>query len=172
MRMFTVTYDRSGRVATATVQGTEISTTDDLLCICEDGVPLATFPKQSVLHVTSNNPGDTSNSPGDDRPSPAIRMLVSTSSGDTSNSPGDDRPAPAVDDLGMPVRSPLSEARAEGREEYWTRLRTALDPTPPRESAARVGRRAPTAGGSRGRYGVVATGGSGDSVRSSGARAR
>jgi hypothetical protein len=141
MRMFTVTYDRSGRVATATVQGTEISTTDDLLCICEDGVPLATFPKQSVLHVTSN-------------------------------SPGDDRPAPAVDDLGMPVRSPLSEARAEGREEYWTRLRTALDPTPPRESAARVGRRAPTAGGSRGRYGVVATGGSGDSVRSSGARAR
>jgi hypothetical protein len=141
MRMFTVTYDRSGRVATATVQGTEISTTDDLLCICEDGVPLATFPKQSVLHVTSN-------------------------------SPGDDRPAPAVDDLGMPVRSPLSEARAEGREEYWTRLRTALDPTPPRESAARVGRRAPTAGGSRGRYGVVAGGGSGDSVRSSGARAR
>ena len=141
MRMFTVTYDRSGRVATATVQGTEISTTDDLLCICEDGVPLATFPKQSVLHVTSN-------------------------------SPGDDRPAPAVDDLGMPVRSPLSEARAEGREEYWTRLRTALDPTPPRESAARVGRRAPTAGGSRGRYGVVATSGSGDSVRSSGARAR
>ena len=149
MRMFTVTYDRSGRVATATVQGKEILTTDDLLCICEDGVPLATFPKQSVLHVTSNNPGDT------------------------SNSPGDDRPAPAVDDLGMPVRSPLSEARAEGREEYWTRLRTALDPTPPRESAARVGRRAPTAGGSRGRYGSgVAAGGSGDSVRSSGARAR
>ena len=147
MRMFTVTYDRSGRVATATVQGTEISTTDDLLCICEDGVPLATFPKQSVLHVTSNNPGDT------------------------SNSPGDDRPAPAVDDLGMPVRSPLSEARAEGREDYWTRLRTALDPTPPRESAARVGRRAPTAGG--GRYGSgVAAAGSGDSVRSSGARAR
>ncbi len=141
MRMFTVTYDRSGRVATATVQGTEISTTDDLLCICEDGVPLATFPKQSVLHVTSN-------------------------------SPGDDRPAPAVDDLGMPVRSPLSEARAEGREEYWTRLRTALDPTPPRESAGRVGRRAPTGGGSRGGYGVVAGGGSGDSVRSSGARAR
>ena len=149
MRMFTVTYDRSGRVATATVQGTEISTTDDLLCICEDGVPLATFPKQSVLHVTSNNPGDA------------------------SNSPGDDRPAPAVDDLGMPVRSPLSEARAEGREEYWTRLRTALDPTPPRESAARVGLRAPTAGGSRGRYGSgVAAVGSGDSVRSSGARAR
>ena len=142
MRMFTVTYDRSGRVATATVQGTELSTTDDLLCICEDGVPLATFPKQSVLHVTSNNPGD-------------------------------DRPAPAVDFLGMPVRSPLSEARAEGRQEYWTRLRTALDPTPPRESAARVGRRAPTAGGSRGRYGSgVAAVGSGDSVRSSGARAR
>ena len=77
MRTFTVTYDRSGRVATATVQGSEIATEDDLLCIRENGVPLATFPKQSVLQIASN-------SPDDDRPAPA-----------------------PVDELGMPVRGSL-----------------------------------------------------------------
>ena len=141
MRMFTITYDRGGRIATATVQGTEITTTDDSLCICEDGTPLATFPKQSVLHVTSN-------------------------------SPGDNRPAPAVDDLGMPLRS-LHNARAEGREEYWGRLRTALDPTPPHAGTGRVARRTPTTGGSRRGYvGGAPAAGPGDSVPSSGARAR
>ena len=144
MRMFTITYDSRGRVATATVQGTEVTTTDELLCICEDGVPLATFPKQSVLHVTSN-------------------------------SPGDNRPAPTVDDLGMPVRSPHN-ARADGREEYWRRLRTALDPTPPHEIAGRVARRTPppTGGGSRRRHAVGGTPAvdSSDSVPSNGARAR
>ncbi len=77
MRTFTVTYDRSGRVATATVQGNEIATEDDLLCIRENGVPLATFPKRSVLQITSN-------SPDDDRPAPA-----------------------PVEELGMPVRGSL-----------------------------------------------------------------
>lgn len=67
MRMFTVTYDRSGRVATATVQGNEIATVDDLLCIREDGMPLATFPKQSVLQITSH-------SPDDDRPAPVEEL--------------------------------------------------------------------------------------------------
>lgn len=67
MRMFTVTYDRSGRVATATVQGNEIATVDDLLCIREDGIPLATFPKQSVLQITSH-------SPDDDRPAPVEEL--------------------------------------------------------------------------------------------------
>ena len=130
MRMFTITYDRSGRIATATVQGTEITTTDELLCICEHGVPLATFPKRSVLHVSSNGPGAG-------------------------------QPAPAVDDLGMPVRSRLGNSHAEHREEYWPRLRTALDPAPPHENAARPGRRGPTGGGGRGREGVAAAVGSG-----------
>lgn len=58
MRMYTVTYDHRGRVATATVQGDEVTTMHDLLCIREDGRPLATFPKRDVLHVTSNGPGD------------------------------------------------------------------------------------------------------------------
>ena len=141
MRMFTITYDSGGRIATATVQGTEITTTDESLCICEDGMPLATFPKQSVLHVTSNGPGDN-------------------------------RPAPAVDDLGMPIRNPYN-ARAEGRENYWRRLRTALDPTPPHGNGGRVVRRTPATGGSRRGYvGGVTAAGPGDSVPSSGARAR
>ena len=141
MRMFTITYDSGGRIATATVQGTEITTTDESLCICEDGTPLATFPKQSVLHVTSN-------------------------------SPGDNRPAPAVNDLGMPLRN-LHNERVEGREDYWRRLRTALDPTPPHGSADRVVGRRPTTGGNRREYvgGAHATG-PGDAVPSSGARAR
>ena len=58
MRTFTVTYKRGGRLATATVQGNEITTMDDVLCIREDGIPLATFPMQDVLHVTSNGPED------------------------------------------------------------------------------------------------------------------
>ena len=58
MRTFTVTYKRGGRLATATIQGNEITTMDDVLCIREDGIPLATFPKQDVLHVTSNGPED------------------------------------------------------------------------------------------------------------------
>ena len=141
MRMFTITYDSGGRIATATVQGTEVTTTDESLCICEDGTPLASFPKQSVLHVTSN-------------------------------APGDNRPAPVVDDLGMPVRS-LHNAHAEGREDYRRRLRNALDPTPPHEHAGRVARRTPTAGGSRrGYFGGVPAAGPGESVPSSGARAR
>ena len=141
MKMFTITYDRSGRIATATVQGNEITTMDDLLCIRKDGVPLATFPKQDVLHVTSN-------------------------------SPGDDRPAP-VEELGMPVRGPL-DPRAAQREDYWTRLRTALDPTPVHETGARGARRSPAAGEVRRRRvgGGVAAAGSGGSVRSTGARAR
>ena len=141
MRMFTITYDSGGRVATATVQGTEITTTDESLCICENGTPLATFPKQSVLHVTSNGPGDN-------------------------------RPAPVVDDLGMPLRS-LHNARAEGREDYRRRLRSALDPAPTHENAGRVARRNPATGGSRHGYvGGVPAAGPGDSVPSSGARAR
>ena len=141
MRMFTITYDSGGRIATATVQGTEITTTDESLCICEDGMPLATFAKQSVLHVTSNGPGDN-------------------------------RPAPAVDDLGMPLRN-LHNARAEGREDYWRRLRAALDPTPPHGNAGRVTRRRPTTGGKRRGYvGGVSAADPGDAVPSSGARAR
>lgn len=143
MGMFTITYDSGGRVATATVQGTEVTTTDENLCICEDGTPLATFPKQSVLHVTSNGPGDN-------------------------------RPASVVDEVGMPLRS-LHNARAEGRENYRKRLRSALDPTPPPGSTGRVARHTPTAGtgGSRRGYvGGVPAAGPGDSVPSSGARAR
>ena len=141
MRMFTITYDSGGRIATATVQGTEVTTTDESLCICEDGTPLATFPKQSVLHVTSN-------------------------------APGDNRPAPAVNDLGMPLRG-LHNARAEGREDHWRRLRTALDPTPPLASAGRSARRRPTSGGNRRGYvGGMPAAGPGDAVPSSGARAR
>ena len=141
MRMFTITYDNGGRIATATVQGTEIKTTDDSLCICENGTPLANFPTQSVLHVTSNGPGDHG-------------------------------PAPTVDDLGMPLRS-LHNARAEGREEYWGRLRTALNPTPPPASGSRVARRTPTSGGSRrGPVSGTPAAGPGDSVPSRDARAR
>ena len=141
MKMFTITYDSGGRIATATVQGTEITTTDESLCICEDGTPLATFPKQSVLHVTSNGPGDN-------------------------------RPAPAVDDLGMPLRS-LHDARAEDREDYRRRLRSALDPTPPHGSAGRVARGNPTTGVSRRGYvGGGHAAGPGHPRPSSGARAR
>ena len=140
MRIFTITYDRRGRIATATVQGNEITTMDGFLCIREDGVPLATFPKQNVLHVTSN-------------------------------SLGDDPPAPAVEDLGMPVRGAL-DARAERRAEYWTRLRTALDPALPHETAVRTARRPPAGRGIRRRYVGGVTVGLDDTGRSNGARAK
>ncbi len=59
MRTFTIKYVDCGRTATANVQGNEISTLDDLFCISHDGMPIATFPKDDVLHVTSHgNDGD------------------------------------------------------------------------------------------------------------------
>ncbi len=58
MRTFTVKYVDRGRAATATVQGNEIATLDDSLCIRYDGMPIATFPKDDVLHVTSHGDND------------------------------------------------------------------------------------------------------------------
>lgn len=55
MRAFTVKYTVRGKAATVTVQGNEIATMDDVLCIRDDGVQIATFPKEDVLHVTSRS---------------------------------------------------------------------------------------------------------------------
>ena len=68
MRLFTITYGRRGGIAVSTVQGNEIITVDDLFCVREHGVPLATFRKQDVLHVTTNGPGA-------DRPAPVTADL-------------------------------------------------------------------------------------------------
>ena len=58
MRTFTIKYVNRGRTATATVQGNEVTTLNDLFCISHDGMPIATFPKEDVLHVTSHGDED------------------------------------------------------------------------------------------------------------------
>lgn len=66
MRTFIIKYDDRGRVATTTVQGDEVSTVDDLLCIRYDGMPIASFPKEDVLHVTSHGSDDDLPAPAED----------------------------------------------------------------------------------------------------------
>jgi hypothetical protein len=80
MRTFTIEYADRGRTATVTVQGNEIATIDEVLCIRHDGMSIATFPKDDVLHVTSRS--DT-----DDWPAPAVDKLEPTPS-----RPADQRP--------------------------------------------------------------------------------
>ena len=66
MRTFTIKYTDRGGDATVTVQGDEIATMDDLLCVRYDGMPIATFPKEDVLHVTSRGDDDDWPAPADD----------------------------------------------------------------------------------------------------------
>lgn len=68
MKTFTIQYTHHGRTATVTVQGNEIATMDDRLCIRHDGMPIATFPKEDVLHVTSRSDEDDWPAPADDGP--------------------------------------------------------------------------------------------------------
>ena len=68
MRTFTIKYVNRGRTATATVQGNEVTTLNDLFCIRHDGMPIATFPKEDVLHVTSH-------ADEDDWPAPVMEDL-------------------------------------------------------------------------------------------------
>ncbi len=71
MRTFTIRYDHRGRAATATVQGNEITTMNDLLCVRHDGMPIAAFPKEDVLHVTSHGADDDWPAPADENPGTA-----------------------------------------------------------------------------------------------------
>ena len=145
MRLFTITYDRGGGIAVSTVQGNEIVTVDDFFCVREHGVPLATFPKQDVLHVTTNGPGA-------DRPAPVTADL-----GKPARGPRDAHAEPrywrrlrtALDPTtpGEIRRMPAQNARAA--------TRTAPDPTTRREPAARVARRAPAGGEIRRRQPVA-----------------
>ena len=66
MRTFTIKYTDRGRAATVTVQGNEIATMDERLCIRHDGMSIATFPKDDVLHVTSHGDNDDWPAPADD----------------------------------------------------------------------------------------------------------
>lgn len=66
MRAFTIKYTDRGRAATVTVQGNEIATLDDWLCVRDNGTPIATFPKEDVLHVTSRSDEDDWPAPADD----------------------------------------------------------------------------------------------------------
>ena len=66
MRTFTVTYVDRGRTATVTVQGNEIATLDESLCIRHDGMPIATFPTEDVLHVTSHGNNNDWPAPADE----------------------------------------------------------------------------------------------------------
>ena len=143
MRLFTITYDRGGGIAVSTVQGNEIVTVDDFFCVREHGVPLATFPKQDVLHVTTNGPGA-------DRPAPVTADL-----GKPVRGPRDAHAEPrywrrlrtALDPTpGEIRRMPAQNARAAPR--------TAPDPAR-RETAARVARRAPAGGEIRRRQPVA-----------------
>ena len=68
MKTFTIQYTDRGRAATVTVQGDEIATMDHLLCIRHDGMPIATFPKEDVLHVTSRSDKNDWPAPADDGP--------------------------------------------------------------------------------------------------------
>ena len=66
MRTFTIKYTDRGRDATVTVQGNEIATVDDLLCVRHDGMQIATFQKDDVLHVTSRGDKDDWSPAADD----------------------------------------------------------------------------------------------------------
>ena len=66
MRTFIIKYTDRGRDATVTVQGNEIATMEDLLCVRHDGMPIATFPKEDVLHVTSRGEDGDWPAPVDD----------------------------------------------------------------------------------------------------------
>ena len=66
MRTFTIKYTDRGHDATVTIQGNEVATMDDLLCVRHDGMPIATFPKEDVLHVTSRGDDDHWPAPADD----------------------------------------------------------------------------------------------------------
>lgn len=95
MRTFTIKYTDRGRAATVTVQGNEIATMDERLCIRHDGMSIATFPKDDVLHVTSH--GDN-----DDWPAPADDELELASS-----RPADRRPAWTPASPRPPLTRPL-----------------------------------------------------------------
>ena len=95
MRTFTIKYVERGRAATVTVQGNEIATLDDRLCIRHDGMPIATFPTDDVLHVTSH--GDD-----DDWPAPADDELELGSS-----RPADPRPSWTPPSPRPPLKRPL-----------------------------------------------------------------
>ena len=97
MRTFTIKYVERGRATTVTVQGNEIATLDDRLCVRHDGMPIAAFPTADVLHVTSR-------SDGDDWPAPADDELESGSS-----RPADLRPAWTPVGPRPPLKRPLPQ---------------------------------------------------------------
>lgn len=98
MRTFTIKYTDCGRDATVTVQGNEIATMDGLLCVHHDGMPIATFPKEDVLHVTSR--GDN-----EDWPAPVDDELESA-----AWRPAAPRPAWTPVSRKAPLRRPLQQA--------------------------------------------------------------
>ena len=97
MRTFTIKYMDRGRAATVTVQGNEIATMDDRLCISHDGMPIATFPKDDVLHVTSRGDNDDWPAPVDDE----IELAATR--------PADSRPAWTPVSPRPPQKRPLQQ---------------------------------------------------------------
>lgn len=99
MRTFTIKYTDRGRDATVTVQGNEVATMDDLLCVRHDGMPIATFPKEDVQHVRSRGDDD------DDWPAPADDELESA-----PWRPAAANPAWTPVSQRAPLRRPLQQA--------------------------------------------------------------